>query len=423
MKKIFTSFACLCLLASEANAGGYRVSLQGQKQIGMAHAGSALALDASSLFFNPGAMAFTPNSLSVGGTYLMPRIQYLDATTQQITEAVAKNGTPFSAYATFGLPKNFTFGIGAYTPYGSTLEYPNGWTGRYALTSISLRAIFIQPTLSYKINENFGIGAGFIFGTGSVRLEKDLPTLSQTGTIGHSKLQGNAGGNGFKVGAYYQKNKLSAGVSYQGTIAMKATNQTATFTNIPVAASASFPENNTFSTSLPLPGELTVGIGYKASKKLTAALDYVFTQWSAYDSLNFVFGTKTTALDVSRSARMYKNTSSVRLGANYNASKKVDVRGGVFYDQTPVKDGYVTPESPDNDRLGFTLGASYKINNALSVDASYMFQNVAARLQNNIETNLNGTFATKVNGFGVGITYNFGKYMPKFGNQSTIIKK
>lgn len=206
MKKIVTSLACLCLIASQAMAGGYRVSLQGQKQIGMGHAGSALALDASTVFFNPGAVAFTPNSISVGGTYLMPRVQFLNASTQELTNAVANNGTPFSVYGTLGITKKLAFGIGAYTPYGSTLEYPNGWTGRYALTSISLRAIFIQPTLSYKLTDNIGIGAGFIYGTGSVRLERDLPTLSSTGTIGHSKLDGKAGGTGFKAGAYYAKN-------------------------------------------------------------------------------------------------------------------------------------------------------------------------------------------------------------------------
>lgn len=192
---------------------------------------------------------------------------------------------------------------------------------------------------------------------------------------------------------------------------MKADNQSATFTNIPGAAAASFPASNTFTTALPLPSELTLGFGYKATNKLTLALDYIFTGWSAYDSLNINFGTKTSTLDISRSARLYKNTSTIRLGGNYAYSKKLDLRAGVFYDQTPVQDGYVTPESPDNNRVGATLGASYKVNDALTVDFSYMHQNVPARLQKNLETNLEGTFATKVNSVGVGVSYNFGKLL------------
>jgi long-chain fatty acid transport protein len=410
MKKIFTSLTCLCVMASQVQAGGYRVSLQGQKQIGMGHAGSALALDASSVFFNPGAAAFTPNSLSIGGTYLMPRVQFLDAATQTRTDAVANNGTPFNAYATFGLPKKFNLGIGVYTPYGSTLEYPVGWTGRYSLTSIALQAINIQPTLSYKINKNFGIGAGFIYSSGSVRLEKDLPLSTQTNLIGHSKLEGDASGMGYKLGAYFQKNKVSVGLSYQSKVSMHAHKQSATFTNIPASVTSSFPTVNTFTTTLPLPGELTLGLGYKATKQLTVAVDYIFTQWSAYDSLLIDFGTKTSQLDISRSARLYKNTNTIRLGGNYMVNKKLDVRAGAFYDQSPIKDGYVTPESPDNNRLGGTLGASYSINPAFSIDASYMYQSVPERLQTNIETNLGGTFASRVNSVGVGVTYNFGKY-------------
>ena len=46
---------------------GFQVNLQGQKQIGMAGAGSALALDEASIFFNPGAVSFLEkNSISAG---------------------------------------------------------------------------------------------------------------------------------------------------------------------------------------------------------------------------------------------------------------------------------------------------------------------------------------------------------------------
>ena len=66
---------CALLASSSAFAGGYQVALQGQRQIGMGHTGTALAYDASSIFFNPGGLVFTKrNNITVGGSLIQGRI-------------------------------------------------------------------------------------------------------------------------------------------------------------------------------------------------------------------------------------------------------------------------------------------------------------------------------------------------------------
>ena len=62
MKKIVLSAALLAGVL--AQAGGFRVALQGVKQLAMAHT-SAHAEDASVAFFNPAGISFIPNKLSV----------------------------------------------------------------------------------------------------------------------------------------------------------------------------------------------------------------------------------------------------------------------------------------------------------------------------------------------------------------------
>lgn len=62
MKKILVSTALLAGVLSYA--GGFRVSLQGVKQLAMANT-SAHAEDASVTFFNPAGMSFIPSKLSV----------------------------------------------------------------------------------------------------------------------------------------------------------------------------------------------------------------------------------------------------------------------------------------------------------------------------------------------------------------------
>jgi long-chain fatty acid transport protein len=412
MKKKILSLFTVCV-ALGAHAGGFKTALQGQKQIGMASCGTGLALDASSVYFNPGALAYSPNQIVFGVTGLMPRTQFLDASTQTVTNAVAKTFTPFALYGSYGINKKLVAGLGVYTPFGSGIAYPAGWTGAYALTEITLQSIFIKPTLSYKVSNEFSIGAGVAFATGSVNLEKDVPVQGQLyPNVGHAKLNGSAAGTTFDVGAYYAKNKLSAGLVYRHIMNMKVAEGKNTFTNIPAAAATSFPDG-TFTSSLPLPGEISFGLGYKATNKLLLAFDVNYTLWNSYDSLKFDFATNTSKLADVADPRLYENAAAIRLGAQYTVNNKLAVRGGVFYDMTPVKDGYVTPESPDNNRVGASVGASYRVGRNVTIDASLMYQDVPARLQQNLVTGLNGTFATKVLAPGIGISYNFKNPKPK----------
>ena len=59
------------------------------------------------------------------------------------------------------------------------------------------------------------------------------------------------------------------------------------------------------------------------------------------------------------------------LGANYQLTDKLLLRGGVAYDQTPVQDNFRTARLPDEDRYWLALGATYAFSNTVSVDLGY----------------------------------------------------
>jgi long-chain fatty acid transport protein len=393
-------------------AGGFKTSAQGQKAMGMAHIGIGFAHDASTVYFNPGAMSFTQNQCVVGVHFLAPRTSYLDSATNALTSADAQTFTPFQLYATksLGKRKKLTAGLGAYTPYGSGVSYPTGWTGRYVLTNISLQSFYLQPTVAYKINKNLSIGAGFVYALGNVTLEKDVPVATTAGDEGHAKLEGSGNGMGYNAGAYYQDSSWSFGAVYHSRVDMKVKGGTATFTNIPLLASASFP-NTTFDSKLPLASDMGLGAAYRfgKAKSTVVAVDFNYTFWNSYDSLGFDYATNTTAVTDAKSPRLFENAATIRVGAQHQFNKNIAARAGYFYDETPVQNGYVTPESPDNNRHGLTLGASIAVDKQLTIDASLMYQNLAPRGQRNIETNLGGTFATRVLAPGIGVSYRFTK--------------
>ena len=398
----------LFLIPLVLRSQGFQVNLQGQKQQAMGSAGTAFVQDAAILFYNPGGASFLKKTeINAGFTPIFARGQFVDANTNSSARTNSPMGTPFSLYAAFGFKKveKLKLGLAVYTPFGSTVQWEDGWTGRFALTRLELKAIFVQPTVSYKITDKIGLGAGLVYSTGSVNLQKDIPVLGSDGTYGHAELAGSAAGLGYNAGIYFQPtDKLSFGLTYRSQVDMKVDDGEATFT-VPGALNPNFPDGK-FTAALPLPQIASFGIAYKFSDKLNMALDFNYAGWKAYDTLAFDYETNTASLADTKSARSYKNTYAFRLGAKYNVTDNFVAMAGISFNTTPVKDGYVTPETPDADRITYTAGLSYNIGEHISLDASILFVSLK-RTDTNIETQLSGTFKTNVVAPGIGFNYKF----------------
>ena len=390
-------------------AQGFQVNLHGQKQIGMGHTGTGLAMDGASVLFNPGALAMLPDNYVQGGiSPLVFKSAFLpngSNTQYNVSNQVA---TPFTAYAVWG-PKNsnFKFGMGVYTPFGGLTDWGTSWTGKYVLESLNLKAIYYQPTISYKISSILSIGAGFVYNHSTVDLTRAIPLSTSTGADGQAELKGSGHGYGWNAGIYLApSNKFTIGIDYRSQVNTTINNGNAIF-NVPASVQANFPQPNTFSAGIPLPSTTSIGFGYYPTKQWTIAADVNYVHWNVYKALAFDYASNTATLQDTYSPRNYKDAFSFRGGAQYKATDKVALRFGGGYATTAVKDGYVTPEAPDANRIYFTAGLGYKVMRHLDVDVSFEYEDVMARNQTNIESNLSGTFQTNVYIPGLSIAYHW----------------
>lgn len=388
------------------NAQGFQVNFQGQKQQAMGCAGTALYKDGASLFFNPGSVALSDeNSINLATTPILANVLYTDAASNTSFRTDNPVGTPFSAYGVFQLKKlkELKFGLAAYTPFGSTVVWEDNWIGRFALTRLKLQAIFIQPTLSYRITPKLGIGAGLVIAMGDVELEKDIPVQDSTGTYAHAKLSGKARSVGYNIGIHYDiTDQVSVGLNYRSKVQMNLNEGLADFT-VPGALATNFPDQK-FTGSLPLPAVATFGIAYKPNSKINAVLDINYVGWSAYDTLGFDYENNTSSLADTKSPRNYKDIIAFRTGMSYKVIEKLELRIGGGFGFSPVPESSVTPETPDGNRGYFTLGAGYEFNKHFSLDVSLFYTQVK-RTATNGETNLSGTFRTKAIAPGFGLIY------------------
>lgn len=404
MKKLLVAFITI---SGFSLGQGYQVNLQGQIQQGMGSAGVALPVGASSMFYNPGASAFVDhNDIEVGATGVLSNILFTDANNSENWRSTSPVGTPFAAYGLFkpNDSSKVRLGLAVYTPFGSTVSYDDAWTGRFALTRLELMSIFVQPTVSFQISDKISLGAGLVYSYGKVNLQRDLPITFANGDFAHAELSGQGHGFGFNTGIFFKPaDALSIGLSYRSEISMNVDNGQATFT-VPESLNDKFPDG-AFASSLPLPQVLTLGFGITPNDKWTAALDVNYVGWSAYDTLAFDYATNTESLEDTKSAREYKNAFAFRVGGQYNLNDSYFFRAGLSYAISPVQEGYVTPETPDNNRLSYTAGFGYHFLDRFRIDASLLFTKLE-RTDTNIETNLSGTFKTIV--FAPGLSLNYG---------------
>ena len=416
MRKLL-SLTLLALAGSTAFAGGYRVSIQGQKQLAMGHTGVAVVNSAEVAFFNPAGMAYLDKkfNLSVGANGLFANTKFQNS--QYGWEADTKNfGTPFSVYATYKLNDWLTAGLAVYTPYGSAVDWDQDWQGAHLVNNIDLQAVFIQPSISVRIGEHFSVGGGPIYATGSVNFNRNLsmnPLLSDSEGNPTDVTIDAKGINAWGYTAGFMFNptdKLRIGMNYRSEIIMEARGGDATYNDTP---SFNPLANTTFDADLPLPAELTVGLSYEVTDKLLFAFDYNRTMWSVYKALDVKFGNGTESLN----PRNYQNSSTYRVGTQYKANDKFTFRAGWYFDESPVQDGFFAPETPRNDSMGYTGGLTYQVNSKLGVDFSFLYLHFD-EIDNSYDystdpitgqpnPDFGGTYKSVVFSPGIGITYGF----------------
>ncbi|WZL90095.1 outer membrane protein transport protein [Salinimicrobium sp. 3283s] len=375
MRKVLLSMV-FALAGAITYAGGYRVGVQGQRALAMGHTGVAVVNSAELGFFNPAGLVYLENRLTVsaGVSAVFSEVAWQNEDTGESARTDNPAGTPFYFNASYKLNENLAVGLSVYTPYGSTVKWEDDWAGSHLVNNIELQAIYIQPLISYKVADFLSVGGGPIFVTGSVNFNRNLSRTLTDIDGNRSNVTIDASGVnewGWSASALFTATEdFRIGINYRSEIIMNAEDGDADFENIPNTPLAPF-SDTTFDAQLPLPAELTVGLSYQLNEKWLLAFDYNRTFWSVYEALDIEFANP--ALGVSENPRAYEDSNTWRFGAQYEATDKLTLRAGYYFDESPVQEGYFAPETPRNDSMGFTAGLSLDVTSRLAIDASFAY--------------------------------------------------
>ena len=142
---------------------GFELYLLGSRSLAMGQTGTAYPLDGSSLFFNPGASAFQAPQILMGGAFSVPQTAYAGPNpSTEISFSEPAYLSPFYFYGIFRPVKNspLRLGISVNSPFGQALRWPKTWRGRFISQESNRSSLFIQPTVSYRLGTQWGLGLG-----------------------------------------------------------------------------------------------------------------------------------------------------------------------------------------------------------------------------------------------------------------------
>jgi long-chain fatty acid transport protein len=149
------------------------------------------------------------------------------------------------------------------------------------------------------------------------------------------------------------------------------------------------------STTLDLPDTVSLGLRQRLTSQWTGLATVEWTNWSRIGTANVVTSNGVTATTL---PFQYKDGWLFSVGAEYQWTDQLKVRGGVGYEISPITDDVRIPLLPDNDRLWLSAGATYQYTKKLSFDFAYSHLFVRSASINISATSGNPWFD--------GITYN-----------------
>ena len=360
--------AVLVMAPARALGGGFAIDEQSPAGTAMAGALTAVAGDASAIFYNPAGLALQ----TAGGGLLIGGSLALGA-----TRATAPDGTVTGAKpARLALPTAYfamharpwlVAGVGLFTHFGGGAEFGAGtrgdmeapFPGRFIATSTQLRTVTINPTLALRVHEQVAMGAGVDVVLGSLELRR---ALLLGDAEGGAHLGGTAHAVGWNVGVQAQliPGRLAAGLAYRSGFDL-AFDLKAHF-DLPVEL-AGAPADQPAATTLAMPHNLSIGVAVHPGRAILLTAEARVALWSDFHELRVSFAGQggAGAPPPLVTPQGWRDAASARLGCEWLPVSGLALRVGLGYDQSPVPAATLGPAVPQSDRWLLGMGAGYTL--------------------------------------------------------------
>lgn len=399
-KKSLYVASAFAFVAPVALGAGFQLKEQSGSLQGLSFAGaSAKADDASVMFYNPAGITRLKGTQGHANLSLIKPSAKFNNDASGFTAAAVPAATAHtvndgeggdagslaavpSLYAVSSMDNGVRYGLAINTPYGLKTEYNDDWVGRYHAIKSELMTINVAPTVAWKVNEEWSLGAALNIQYAEAELTNATRLNNVALADALTTLKGNDLGFGFRVGTMYEPtDSTRIGLAYQSGIHHKLEGDVKTILGSTLIGAAS---TDNAEAKLRTPDVASLGVYHKLNDRLAVMGELAWTNWSVFENLTVV--NSDTGSVLSNVEEKWDDSYFMALGMEYNPCNCPNKRFqfGVAYDQTPVDDEYRTFRIPDEDRLwvSFGYGQEWGEDKSFTVGYSHIFVDDASVVEN-----------------------------------------
>ncbi|WP_027590878.1 outer membrane protein transport protein [Pseudomonas sp. RL] len=371
-------------LSSQALANGLAINEHSASGMGTAFAGrSSNVLDASIVAGNPAGMSKLERREVSGGLAFIHALTDIEATSAKYKATDTADGdmVPFSTipFGYYVTPVNdkLHFGLGLYVPFAVISDYEKNFQGRYKGLYSEVEVVNLQPTISYKVNDQVSVGGGLVISRIYGKLTNNLtfnPGLSDADV----EIEGDDIAYGYNLGVLVDINEqLSWGLTYKSQVKYSLEGDTKVSDISALTGMSALNGTYDATVDITMPESIDTSVTYRVDDQWTLYGGATWTRWSRLDALVV----KSTGVPAPFDAKFGKLTEELKwedtlafaVGASYQLNPQWVLRAGLAVDESPTNDAHRTTRIPVSDRTIVSFGAGWNINQDMTLDLAYSY--------------------------------------------------
>ena len=348
--------AALCPVAAQAL--GYRFPNQDPEAIARGNAFVATADNPSAIYYNPAGISQLEGQNVRAGVYVgFEGYDYTSPTGVKASVDSSPVAVPQFYYAMSLESLPLSFGLGAYAPYGFSLDWGQDPPFSTVAQQGNLLYLSLNPVVAWKILPNLSLGAGPTFNYSDAKFQRRI-AFDEIGFIGNPlpipgsefKLRGNGWAYGFNAGVLWQPHEMwSLGVNYRSptTVDYHGTAETLPSPPLPASTSAD--------ATIKFPQFVVGGVSFRPTEDWNLEFD---VDWADWDSVHQI--TINTPLANTAWPLNYESSFMFEFGVTRKLPKNYFVSVGYIYSQNSSPDHDFNPIIPDTDLHLGSIGFGHK---------------------------------------------------------------
>ncbi len=369
------------LLPAAALANGYDVPNVSPRDLALVESATAAQNDAGAVYGNPAALSRVRGlSLSLAGSFLDLRTKWSapagsamagspDASTK------FKPVPPVALFAAYGLEvagRGVGFGVGMNVPGGGNVFWNEDWAGRGRIVTVDRKVYGFYLTGGVEVLPGLRAGGGLVYYYTTEYLKIGVQPFAE----GYGELSTKGGAPSYDLSLEWTPllagQPLTFGLDYKhkATQPLKGDGNFVVPDALLAPGSKPPPIDQGVTHDLTFPNLLNLGVAYRPPVRgLQLTGVYTFTRYSVYTSDTFV-GDKGTTIDVPRN---YGNGHTFRVGAEYETTPRLTLRGGLLRDLSGLETDTYSPTLPDGNCWAGAVGAAWKLAPDLTLAGTFFY--------------------------------------------------